>query len=79
MITSEAGMTAQPRLVSSPQKLQRKFKENKLSPEYLKDHCRKHDLYLVPKFNTILYLHHKETFSHNFIGHQPSPAQISLK
>ena len=47
------------RVVSSPQKLSRKVESGKMSPEFLKEHCRKNDLYMIPHFNTILYLHHK--------------------
>ena len=47
------------RVVNEPQKLHRKIKENKITPEYLKEHCRRHDLYMTPRFNTVLYLHHK--------------------
>ena len=49
------------RLVSSPQKLVRKVESGKMSVEFLKEHCRKNDLYMIPHFNTILYLHHKVT------------------
>ena len=49
------------RLVSSPQKLARKVESGKMSVEFLKEHCRKNDLYMIPHFNTILYLHHKVT------------------
>ena len=47
------------RVVSSPQKLVRKVESGKMSPEFLREHCRKNDLYMIPHFNTILYLHHK--------------------
>ena len=47
------------RVVSSPQKLVRKVESGVMSPEFLKEHCRKNDLYMIPHFNTILYLHHK--------------------
>ena len=46
-------------VVTSPQKLRRRIKENRMTPEYLKEHCRRNDLYMTPKFNTVLYLHHK--------------------
>jgi len=49
------------RVVTSPQKLSRKVESGKMSPEFLREHCRKHDLYMIPHFNTILYLHHKVT------------------
>ena len=49
----------QARVVSSPQKLRKRLRENRITSEYLKEHCRRHDLYMTPKFNTILYLHHK--------------------
>ena len=51
--------TEQLRVVITPQKLERKVESGKMSPEFLKEHCRKNDLYMIPKFNTILYLHHK--------------------
>ena len=35
----------------------RKFDPNKISPAMLRDHCRKHELYMIPRFNTVLYLH----------------------
>ena len=47
------------RVVTSPQKLVRKVESGKMSPEFLREHCRKNDLYMIPHFNTILYLHHK--------------------
>ena len=47
------------RVVSSPQKIARKVESGKMSPEFLREHCRKNDLYMIPHFNTILYLHHK--------------------
>ena len=46
-------------VVSSPQKLRRNFKENRITPEYLREHCRRNDLYMTPRFNTVLYLHFK--------------------
>ena len=30
-----------------------------LTIETFREHCRKNDLYMIPHFNTILYLHHK--------------------
>ena len=47
------------RVVNEPQKLHRKIKENRITAEYLREHCRRHDLYMTPRFNTVLYLHHK--------------------
>ena len=47
------------RVVTEPQKLHRKIKENRITSEYLREHCRRHDLYMTPRFNTVLYLHHK--------------------
>ena len=47
------------RVVNEPQKLHRKIKENRITSEYLREHCRRHDLYMTPRFNTVLYLHHK--------------------
>ena len=32
---------------------------NKITAEYLKEHCRQNDLYPIPRLNTILYLHRK--------------------
>ena len=55
------------RVVSSPQKLVRKVESGVMSPEFLKEHCRKNDLYMIPHFNTILYLHHKVRYLHSFI------------
>ena len=55
MVETGGGM----RVVSSPQKLVRKVESGVMSPEFLKEHCRKNDLYMIPHFNTILYLHHK--------------------
>ena len=52
------------RVVSSPQKLVRKVESGVMSPEFLKEHCRKNDLYMIPDFNTILYLHHKVRYLH---------------
>ena len=60
--TSGAGM----RVVTSPQKLVRKVESGKMSPEFLREHCRKNDLYMIPHFNTILYLHHKVRYLHCF-------------
>ena len=51
--------TDQLRVVNTSQKLERKVESGKMSPEFLREHCRKNDLYMIPKFNTILYLHHK--------------------
>ena len=48
-----------PNVVSSPQKLRRNFKENRITPAYLREHCRRNDLYMIPRFNTVLYLHFK--------------------
>ena len=50
-------------VVSSPQKLRRRMKENRMTPEYLKEHCRRNDLYMTPRFNTVLYLHHKVAYN----------------
>ena len=47
------------RVVDTPQKLERKVESGKMSVEFLREHCRKNDLYMVPHFNTIMYLHHK--------------------
>ena len=47
------------RIVNEPQKLHRKIKDNRITAEYLREHCRRHDLYMTPRFNTVLYLHHK--------------------
>ena len=47
------------RVVNEPQKLHRKIKDNRITAEYLREHCRRHDLYMTPRFNTVLYLHHK--------------------
>ena len=55
----ETGAGGGMRVVSSPQKLVRKVESGKMSPEFLKEHCRRNDLYMIPHFNTILYLHHK--------------------
>ena len=35
----------------------KKFEPNKISAEMLRDHCRRNELYMVPRFNTVLYLH----------------------
>ena len=35
----------------------KKFDPSKISAEMLRDHCRKNELYMVPRFNTVLYLH----------------------
>ena len=35
----------------------KKFDPNKISAEMLRDHCRKNELYMIPRFNTVLYLH----------------------
>ena len=48
-----------PKIVTSPQKLRKKFKENRITSEYLREHCRRNDLYMTPRFNTVLYLHFK--------------------
>ena len=55
----EVGQARPGNVVTSPQKLRRRMKENRMTPEYLKEHCRRNDLYMTPKFNTVLYLHHK--------------------
>ena len=55
----ETGAGGGMRVVSSPQKLVRKVESGKMSPEFLREHCRRNDLYMIPHFNTILYLHHK--------------------
>ena len=47
------------KVVTEPQKLRKKFKENRITPEYLREHCRRNDLYMTPRFNTVLYLHFK--------------------
>jgi dynein assembly factor 1 len=47
-------------VVASPQKISRRFKEVRLTKEWLREHCRQHDLYMTPRLNTVLYLHHKE-------------------
>ena len=49
-------------VVSSPQKLRRNFKENRITPAYLREHCRRNDLYMIPRFNTVLYLHFKANY-----------------
>ena len=79
--------TSQLRVVDIAQKLERKVESGKMSPEFLREHCRsvgvnfelhfdilwnticninfvsrKNDLYMIPHFNTILYLHHKVTY-----------------
>ena len=46
-------------MVHSPQKLSRNVPKNRISPAYLKEHCRDNDLYMTPHLNTVLYLHHK--------------------
>ena len=46
-------------VVISPQKLSRKVAGDKISKAYLKEHCRRHDLLMTPRLNTVLYLHHK--------------------
>ena len=43
--------------VDCPVFKRRKFEPNKISAEMLRDHCRKNELYMIPKFNTVLYLH----------------------
>ena len=43
--------------VDCPVFKRRKFDPNKISAEMLRDHCRKNELYMIPKFNTVLYLH----------------------
>jgi hypothetical protein len=40
-------------------------KEARLSKEWLREHCRQHDLYMTPRLNTVLYLHHKAGANHN--------------
>ena len=35
----------------------KKYDPSKISAEMLRDHCRKNELYMVPRFNTVLYLH----------------------
>ena len=40
----------------------KKFDPHKISAEMLRDHCRKNELYMVPRFNTVLYLHFKVNF-----------------
>ena len=61
MVETEGGGM---RVVTSPQKLVRKVESGKMSPEFLREHCRKNDLYMIPHFNTILYLHHKVREQH---------------
>ena len=46
-------------VVASPQKLSRNVPKNRITPAYLKEHCRDNDLYMTPHLNTVLYLHHK--------------------
>ena len=65
------------RVVNEPQKLHRKIKDNRITAEYLREHCRRHDLYMTPRFNTVLYLHHKvhhlrkdNAYKENFTGPQ---------
>merc|ERR1739838_907036 len=48
-----------PNIVFEPQKLRRNFSENRISSAYLREHCRRNDLYMTPRFNTVLYLHFK--------------------
>ena len=57
-----------------PQKLRKEFKENRItgdnksefpieysgfSAAYLREHCRRNELYMIPKYNDVLYLHYK--------------------
>ena len=58
------------RVVNEPQKLHRKIKENRITAEYLREHCRRHDLYMTPRFNTVLYLHHKVHLSPRKSSHK---------
>ena len=48
-----------PKVVNEPQKLRRNFSENRITSAYLREHCRRNDLYMTPRFNTVLYLHFK--------------------
>ena len=45
--------------VKEPQKLRKEFKENRITAAYLREHCRRNELYMIPKFNDVLYLHFK--------------------
>ena len=45
--------------LKEPQKLRKEFKENRITAAYLREHCRRNELYMIPKFNDVLYLHFK--------------------
>ena len=48
-----------PEKKEAPLIFKKKNLENRITPEYLRVHCQKNDLYMTPHFNTVLYLHFK--------------------
>ena len=42
------------------------FSNWSFSAAYLREHCRRNELYMIPKYNDVLYLHYKVVLLHKF-------------